>query len=111
MSSASVRGIAESLGVSPATGSRSLNNSPDVSNAVREKVIAEARRIGYALPRRALRTGRIGIIFFNETSGPKFSGYDAVIWGGVTRAAVALKYDVCVIDPLDRRPVEAVTTG
>ena len=106
MSSASVRGIAESLGVSPATVSRSLNTSPDVSNAVREKVIAEARRIGYALPRRALRTGRIGIIFFNETSGPKFSGYDAVIWGGVTRAAVALKYDVCVIDPLDRRPGE-----
>lgn len=106
MSSPSVRGIAETLGISAATVSRSLNNSPDVSPAIRQKVVAEARRLGYALPRRAVRTGRIGIIFFNETSGPKFSGYDAVIWGGVTRAAIALKYDVCVIDPLDRKAGE-----
>lgn len=105
--SSTVRGIASALGVSPATVSRSLNNSPDVSAAVREKVIAEARRRGYELPRRGPRTGRIGIIFFNETSGPKFSGYDAVIWGGVTRAAMALKFDVCVIDPLDRGPDES----
>ena len=101
-----VRGIASVLGVSPATVSRSLNNSPDVSDSLREKVLAEARRLGYAPPRKDTRTGRIGIIFFNETSGPKFSGYDAVIWGGVTRAAIAMKFDVCVIDPLDRRPNE-----
>ncbi|MCP4594321.1 MAG: LacI family transcriptional regulator [bacterium] len=107
MSSATVRGIASSLGVSPATVSRSLNNSPDVSRSVRARVVAEAQRVGYELPRRAGRTGRIGIIFFNETSGPKFSGYDAVVWGGVTRAAMALKYDVCIIDPLDRKGGES----
>ena len=106
VSSATVRGIATALGVSPATVSRSLNNSPDVSESLREKVIAEARRLGYELPRKGARTGRVGIIFFNETSGPKFSGYDAVIWGGVTRAAMALKFDVCIIDPLDRKPDE-----
>jgi LacI family transcriptional regulator len=104
--SGSVRGIAEALGVSPATVSRSLRNSPEVSQAVRLKVLAEARRLGYALPRRAVRTGRIGIVFFNETAGPKFSGYDAVIWAGVARGATALKYDVCVLDPLDRKPGE-----
>lgn len=107
MSSATVRGIANALGVSPATVSRSLNNSPDVSETLRAKVIAEARRLGYELPRKGARTGRIGIIFFNETSGPKYSGYDAVIWGGVARAAVALKFDVCLVDPLDRRSSES----
>jgi LacI family transcriptional regulator len=106
VSTATVRGIAIALGVSPATVSRSLNNSPDVSEILREKVIAEARRLGYEPPRKGTRTGRIGILFLNETSGPKFSGYDAVIWGGVTRAAMALKFDVCVIDPLDRKPNE-----
>ena len=49
----------------------------------------------------------IGLIFFNETSGPRFSGYDAIIWGGVTRGAMALKHDVCVIDPLARRRDES----
>ena len=107
MSSITVRGIASALGVSPATVSRSLNNSPDVSESLREKVLAEARRLGYAPPRKETRTGRIGIIFFNETSGPKFSGYDAVIWGGVTRAAMAMKFDVCVINPLDRQANES----
>lgn len=107
MSSATVRGIAIALGVSPATVSRSLNNSPDVSESLREKVIAEARRLGYEPPRKGAKTGRIGIIFFNETSGPKFSGYDAVVWGGVARAAMALKFDVCVIDPLDRKENES----
>ncbi len=107
MSTATVRDIATALGVSPATVSRSLNNSPDVSTPLRERVLAEARRLGYELPRRGTRTGRIGIIYFNETSGPKFSGYDGVIWGGVARAALALKYDVSVVDPLDRKPGES----
>lgn len=106
MGSRTVRGIAEALGISPATVSRSLRNSPEVSRAVRERVLAEARRRGYEPPRRAIRTGRIGIMFFNETAGPKFSGYDSVIWAGVARAATALKYDVSVIDPLDRKPGE-----
>lgn len=102
MRSATVRGIARSLGLSPATVSRSLNNAPDVSETVRTRVLAEARRQGYEPPRRNQSTGRIGIVYFNETSGPKYSGYDAVIWGGVTLAATALKFDVVVMDPLER---------
>lgn len=102
-----VRGIADALGLSAATVSRSLNNSQAVRESVRRRVINEARKQGYELPRRPLRTRTIGIIFFNETSGPKFSGYDAVIWGGVARAAMALKYDVCVINPLDRERDES----
>ena len=97
-----IRGIADTLGLSPATVSRSLNNSPDVSESVRVRVLAEAERCGYALPRRRVISRTLGLIFLNETSGPRFSGYDSVIWSGVTRAAMAQKYDVRVIDPLDR---------
>ena len=103
MSSATVRGIAGRLGVSPATVSRSLNNPGSVSETVRERVLAEARRVGYEFVRRPQRTGRLGLLFYDGTSGPRFSGYDAVIWGAVTRAAVALQYDVCTLNPLDRR--------
>ena len=104
---ASVRAIADLLGLSPATVSRSLNNSPEVREAVRQKVLAQARRLGYELPKKRARTSTIGIVFFNETSGPKFSGYDATIWGGVARAAISLKYDICLIDPLDRKNGES----
>jgi LacI family transcriptional regulator len=110
VSMTTVRGLADALGISPATVSRSLNNSPEVSEAVRDRVIAEAERRGYALPKRRVRSQMIGLIFFNETSGPKFSGYDGVVWGGVTRAAMSMKYDVRLIDPLDRGPSESFTT-
>ena len=114
MSTVTVRGIADTLGVSPATVSRSLNNSPDVSETLRARVIAEARRVGYELPRKAVRGnklrrfGRIGLLFFAETAGPRYSGYDAVIWGGVSRAALATHgFDVCTLNPLDRKADES----
>ena len=105
-----IRGIADAVGVSPATVSRSLNNSPLVSSEIRARVVAEATRRGYEVPRRANRTGRIGLMFLNETSGPKYSGYDAVVWGGVMRAAMSLQYEVCIIDPRDRKPDENFNT-
>lgn len=102
MPTATVRDIARSVGVSPATVSRSLNNSPDVSAPVRARVLAEARRLGYEPPRKSQSTGRIGIAYFNSTSGPRYTGYDAVVWGGVSRAATALKYDVVTMNPMER---------
>ena len=73
-------------------------------------VLAEARRVGYEISRKPTRTGRVGLLFFDETTGPRFSGYDAVIWGSVTRAALSLNYDVCTLNPLDRRPRESFAT-
>ncbi|WP_428388435.1 LacI family DNA-binding transcriptional regulator [Mucisphaera sp.] len=103
---ATVRDIASSLGVSPATVSRSLNNAPEVSEHLRRKVIDEAKRMGYVASRRRPRTGTIGMMFVNETSGPMFSGYDATIWSGVARAAAASGYAVSVFDPRQRREGE-----
>ncbi|MEM8784070.1 MAG: LacI family DNA-binding transcriptional regulator, partial [Planctomycetota bacterium] len=113
---ATVRDIARSLGVSPATVSRSLNQPAVVRKDVREQVLAEARRIGYRVPKRKtaspeadaapVRPGMLGLLFFNASSGLPFGGYDAIVWGGVTRAAVSLKFGVTVVDPLSRRSGE-----
>lgn len=56
--------IAQTLGVSTATVSLSLRDSPLVAESTREKVKAHAREIGYIYNRRAasLRTSRSGII-------------------------------------------------
>jgi DNA-binding LacI/PurR family transcriptional regulator len=107
LSGPTIRGIADALGLSPATVSRSLNNSPEVREAVRTRVLTEANRRGYTLPKRGPKTARIGLAFFNATAGPRFSGYDAVIWGGVTRAAMALNYEVTVVNTLDRHSDES----
>ncbi|MBO6718838.1 MAG: LacI family DNA-binding transcriptional regulator [Rhizobiaceae bacterium] len=56
--------IAEGLGVSTATVSLALRDSPLVADATRERIKAHAREIGYIYNRRAasLRTSRSGIV-------------------------------------------------
>ncbi len=56
--------IAETLGVSTATVSLALRDSPLVADATREKIKEKARALGYIYNRRAasLRTSRSGII-------------------------------------------------
>ncbi len=113
---ATVRDIARSVGVSPATVSRSLNQTGVVSKDLRDQVLAEAKRLGYRAPRKRSRRlaprtrhGLVGMLFFNASSGAPFSGYDAIVWGGVTRAAISLKYGVTVVDPQSRRSGESFT--
>jgi DNA-binding LacI/PurR family transcriptional regulator len=56
--------IAESLGISTATVSLALRDSPLVADATRERIKVQARSLGYIYNRRAasLRTSRSGII-------------------------------------------------
>ena len=56
--------IAESLGISTATVSLALRDSPLVATATRERIKEQARALGYIYNRRAasLRTSRSGII-------------------------------------------------
>lgn len=102
-----VRDIAASVGVSPATVSRSLNNPNVVSAHVREKVLREAERLGYRYPspkRSAMRN--IGLLYLDEAPAGQYVGYDALIWGGVIRAAQSLKMNVVALNPMSRRDGE-----
>ncbi len=95
------RDIAEIAGVSQATVSRALRNSPLVRDETREKIQQIARDLNYFVNRNAagLRTHQsntIALLLFDETEGR-----DAVInpfflsmFGYITRAASDHGYDV-----------------
>jgi DNA-binding LacI/PurR family transcriptional regulator len=103
-----VRDIAASAGVSPATVSRSLNNPEVVSRSVRERVLREAERLGYRQsPQQKPGMRSIGLLYFDETPGGQYVGYDAVIWAGVIRAAQTMKMNVVALDPLSRHDDES----
>ena len=59
--SVSQKGIAEHLGISVSTVSRSLNNEPGIGNDLRAKVRATAVELGYPLDGKAL-VGRAGTV-------------------------------------------------
>lgn len=107
---ATVRDIAQSIGVSPATVSRSLNNPNVVRKNIRDQVVAEARRMGYESKRKRTRHGMIGMLFYNAAAGLPFSGYDAVIWSGVTRAAISHNHGISVFDPHSRHHEESFSS-
>lgn len=61
---ATIREIAESVGVSVSTVSRSLNGSPGIPEKTKQKVLNEAKRLGYRKDVRAasVRTGKSAVI-------------------------------------------------
>ncbi|MEM9083294.1 MAG: substrate-binding domain-containing protein, partial [Planctomycetota bacterium] len=54
------------------------------------------------------RGGLMGICFLDEPAGARFSGYDAVIWSGVARAARAHKLDLATVDIRDMVPGDSI---
>ena len=96
-----VREIASNLGVSPATVSRSLNGSAQISEPVKVKVLREARRLGYGrnkLRNRPVTALTLGLAFLNEDSWPQYGGYDSEIWTGFSRGAVSRQSGVTLVD-------------
>lgn len=98
---ASVRQIAESTGVSVATVSRALNNRPEVSAEMRDRVWAEAERMGYRLNSRSRATNLIGLAYPGKPVNAEFGGFDAAIVSGVTRGVNEGRFDVALVN-MDR---------
>ena len=84
-----VREIATNLGVSPSTVSRALSGSSRISEPVRDRVLREARRLGYGRGRSTPRVGSVtlGVAFLNKYAWPQFTGYDSLILAGMVRRA------------------------
>lgn len=71
---ATAKDVAREVGVSPSTVSNAYNNPGELSEALRERVLAAARRLGYPGPNplgRSLRRQRadaVGVLFGNRLS-------------------------------------------
>lgn len=97
------RDIAELAGVSQATVSRALRNSPLVRKETRERVQQIARELNYFVNRNAagLRTQQsntIALLLFDETEGEdaQINPFFLSMLGYITRAAAGLGYDVLI---------------
>ena len=97
------RDIAEIAGVSQATVSRALRNSPLVREETRERIQKIARELNYFVNRNAagLRTQQsntIALLVFDETEGRdvQINPFFLSMFGYITRSAAALGYDVLV---------------
>lgn len=97
------RDIADIAGVSQATVSRALRNSPLVREETRDKIQKIARDLNYFVNRHAagLRTHQsntIALLLFDETEGEDalINPFFLSMLGYITRAAAALNYDVLI---------------
>ena len=97
------RDIAEIAGVSQATVSRALRNSPLVREETRERIQKIARELNYFVNRNAagLRTKQsntIAVLVFDETEGrdAQINPFFLSMFGYITRSAAARGYDVLV---------------
>lgn len=97
------RDIAELAGVSQATVSRALRNSPLVRAETRERIQKIARELNYFVNRNAagLRTHQsntIALLLFDETEGQdaQINPFFLSMFGYITRAASNLGYDVLI---------------
>ena len=95
-----VREIATNIGVSASTVSRALSGSSRISEQVRDRVLREARRLGYGRGRPAARVGSVtlGVAFLNKYAWPQFAGYDSLILAGMVRGAREARADVTFVD-------------
>jgi DNA-binding LacI/PurR family transcriptional regulator len=97
------RDIADLAGVSQATVSRALRNSPLVREETRERIHQIARDLNYFVNRNAagLRTHQsntIALLLFDETEGKdaQINPFFLSMLGYITRSAARLGYDVLV---------------
>ena len=97
------RDIADLAGVSQATVSRALRNSPLVRQETRERIQEIARELNYFVNRNAagLRTHQsntIALLLFDETEGAdaQINPFFLSMIGYITRSAASMGYDVLV---------------
>jgi LacI family transcriptional regulator len=95
---ATLRHIAEALGVTVTTVSKSLRNHPDVSAATRERVLAQAELMNYApnVLARSLRSQNSGLVpmIITDIANPYFSE----VVRGAEDILSARGYDILIFD-------------
>ncbi|MCI2057125.1 MAG: LacI family DNA-binding transcriptional regulator [Oscillibacter sp.] len=89
--------IAEKLGISPAAVSLAMNGKPGVSAATRERIIAEAVRMGYAIQKEASPAANIRyVIFLERGDAVKETSFYSIVLQGIEARAKKLGYNVFI---------------
>ncbi|QDS99906.1 LacI family DNA-binding transcriptional regulator [Adhaeretor mobilis] len=105
---ATIRQVAKHAGVSIATVSRVINNSPAVTDEVRAKVLESVNSCGYVPNVGRRTTSFIALVY----SGPSSLGspYDAALLEGMVQAMDLTDLDLVILNPSrDKRPDESYT--
>jgi DNA-binding LacI/PurR family transcriptional regulator len=93
---ASVRLIAKRAGVSITTVSRVLNNHPQVSPEVRQRVLAASNEAGYAPTVGRKSTTNIAFVYTGESS--LGSPFDAALLAGMSQGMEEQAFDLMILD-------------
>jgi DNA-binding LacI/PurR family transcriptional regulator len=91
-----VRKIARLAGVSPATVSRAINNSPNVAPDVKMRVMAAVNRQGYIPSVGKRSTMNIGFLFTGDTSIG--SPFDGALMEGMADLMEELGFDLMILN-------------
>lgn len=104
----SVRTIARKAGVSITTVSRVLNNHPQVSDEVRQRVISVSNKSGYTHAVGRKSTTNIAMLYTGENS--LCSPFDGAILHGMSQGMEEHGYDLMVLDARrSRNPGESLS--
>jgi len=98
--------IAEQLGVSPATVSRALNNSPSISINTRKKITALAEKLGYrhnsfASSLRLQKTHTVGVILHELNSY-----FITSVLAGIEKVVTEAKYHLIIVHSAENLNLE-----
>ena len=101
-----INDIAKQLGVSPATVSRALNNSPSISTSTRKRVNALAEKLGYrhntfASSLRLQKTNTIGVILHELNSY-----FITSVLAGIEKIASEAKYNLIIVHSAENAALE-----
>jgi DNA-binding LacI/PurR family transcriptional regulator len=91
--------IAKKLGVSPSAVSLAMNGKPGVSVATREKVLAEAVRMGYTIARKPAAAETLNIryvIFLEGGAAVKETSFYSIVLQGIEAFAKEKGYNVLI---------------
>jgi LacI family transcriptional regulator len=99
--------IAEQLGVSPATVSRALNDSPSINIDTRKKINALAEKLGYrhnlfARNLRLQKTYTIGVILHELNSY-----FITSVLAGIEKVVTEAKYNLIIVHSAENPDIEA----
>lgn len=97
--SITAKDIAERLNVSPTAVSLAMNGRPGISEATREKILAEAVRLGYSLSKREI-TGPAKniryVIFLERGDAVKETSFYSIVLQGIEARAKEFGFNVLI---------------